>query len=534
MWKTKTNRAPSERNYFLPQYQNKQRSLKKTVRNIVLLIAVMALCTGLSVLFRHWGGFESNIVMVYLLGIFLFSYLASDYAFSIIASFCGVLLYNYFFTEPLYTLRVYSPDYLITFLIMFIVGFFTSMLTIRIKWQTEVAEEREGRIKALYYVGRKLLEVKSVPYLAEICAQELKNQYAADVLVELFDATGAVLNRHVEGADVFDDDKERIACFEAYQTATPCGRGTKLFSQSRAYYLPIIGQNEVLGVIGISLDESAVLTDIQSEFLDAIAPQIAVVLEREKLYQKQAQIKMQVQSERLRADMLRTISHDLRTPLTGIMGSASTMLDNYDTINDEIKKSFLHNIYDDAGWLNELVENILNMTRFEEGRVKLNIGKEAAEEIIAQAISHVEKRASGHTILTKMPPEIVLLNVDGVLITQVLVNLLGNAVNYTPGGSEITVSVTKEKGRVAFAVSDNGPGVMEADIPHLFEQFYTRQDKAYSARKGMGLGLSLCKSIVEAHGGEISIKNNEPHGTTVRFTIPLKGATDNAAADSNR
>ena len=276
------------------------------------------------------------------------------------------------------------------------------------------------------------------------------------------------------------------------------------------------------------------LTNAQMEFLDTIEPQIAVVLERERLYEKQEETQIQIQRERLRADMLRTISHDLRTPLTGIMGSASTMIDNFETVSDDIKKSFLHNIYDDAGWLNELVENILSMTRFDEGRINLNIEQEAAEEIVAEAIGHVKKRASGHGIFAEMPADIVLLEVDGVLITQVLVNLLGNAINYTPEGSIITVSLSRGENDVFFEVSDNGPGISEDDLPHMFERFYSRHDKAYGARRGSGLGLSLCKSIIEAHGGKIAITNNKPHGTAVRFCIPSKGGTGHAALDLNR
>ena len=490
--------------------------------NIAKLIAVMALCTALSMLLTRFGAHETNIVMVYLLGILLFSYMAGSYQFSFIASLVGVLAYNYFFTEPYFTFRAYSPDYPMTFIIMFCVGLFTSMLTIRIKHETFLAEEREKRIQDLYHVGRMLLGVKNSKNLAEVTASELAQQFSADVLVQFYDASGVIKVRCVNGNDCFSDDKERIVCHEVYLSGNPCGRGTKLFMEAKAYYLPIIGQSVVIGIIGIALPETKVLSAAQMEFLDTIAPQVAVVLEREMLFEKQEETQVQIQRERLRSDMLRTISHDLRTPLTGIMGSASTMTDNYDSINDDVKKGFLKNIYDDASWLCELVENVLNMTRFEEGKIKLNIGQEAAEEIVAQAIGHVKARASDHTIITKMPSEIILLEADGVLITQVLVNLIGNAINYTPAGSKITVSLSRNEGCVCFEVSDNGPGISEADLPHIFERFYSRQDKPYISRQGFGLGLSLCKSIVEAHGGTISVNNVETHGTSVKFCIPEK------------
>ena len=516
-----------------PYPQTKKEKLLRIVKNVTTLFAVMVICTIVSTLIRHFGAHESNFVMVYLLGILLFSFLTGSYLYSLFASLFGVLFYNFFFTEPYYTFQAYSPDYPMTFLLMFFVGSFTSMLTIRIRRETLLAEERESRIKALYQIGKQLLGVKSSDHLAEVVAEVLALQFTADILVQFFDTAGNIRSKYIKGADVFSEDKERIICYEAYHSGNPCGRGTKLFSDSGAYYTPVISQNGVLGVIGIALSSSLCLTSVQMEFLDTISTQIAVVLEREMLYQKQEETQIQIQRERLRADMLRTISHDLRTPLTGIMGSASTVIDNYDSIGDDIKKSFLQNIYEDASWLNDFVENILNMTRFDEGKIKLNIGQEAAEEIIAEAVGHVKKRAQGHIILTDIPDEIILLEADGVLITQVLVNLLDNAVNYTPEDSIIIVSLSRADDNVIFEVSDNGQGISDEDMLHIFDRFYPHRSKPAGMRHGFSLGLSLCKSIVEAHCGTISIKKAEPHGTTVVFSLPAKEDSLYAASDLN-
>lgn len=505
---------------FYPQTKNIK--LLHALAIVVLLFVIMVLCTIVSMLLRHLGAHETNIVLIYLMGILGFSYLTGNYLYSLIASLFGVLFYNFFFTEPYYTFQAYSPDYPMTFLIMFVVSSFTSMLTIRIRRETLLAEERESRIKALYQIGRRLLGVKNSTNLAEVSGDELAAHFSANVLVQFYDASENVKNRYVKGEDVFTDDKERVVCREAYISGNPCGCGTKLFSDARSYYMPIVSQNGVLGIIGVALNNSAFLTNAQMEFLDTISTQIAVVFERELLYQKQEETQIQIQRERMRADMLRTISHDLRTPLTGIMGSASTLSDNFDSVSDDIKKSFLRNIYEEAGWLNDLVQNILNMTRVDEGRINLNIEQEAAEEIVAEAIAHVKNRAQGYTILTSIPDEIIMLQVDGALITQVLVNLLDNAVNYTPDGSIILVSVNKTEDAVTFEVSDNGPGIPEEELPHMFERFRPHQSNQFRRRHGFGLGLSLCKSIIEAHGGTISIKNAEPHGTNVVFSLPSK------------
>ena len=514
-------------------YKSRQSRPLALIIKLVALIAILVLCTGISMLFRYFGAHESNFVMVYLLGILLYSFLTGSYMYSLAASLLGVLSYNFFFTEPYFTLQAYSPDYPMTFLIMFFVGCFTSMLTIRVRRETLLAEERAARIKALYQTGRNLLGVKSSANLAEISARELAAQLSADVMVQFFDSSGKIRYMSVSGKDVFSDNKEQLACRKSCELGVPCGAGTRLFGDARAYYLPVVSLSGLIGAVGIAPVKAAQPTQAQIEFLDTISTQIAVVLERETLYQKQEETKIQMQSERLRADMLRTISHDLRTPLTGIMGSASTVIDNYDSVGDDIKKSFLQNIYDDAGWLNDLVENILNMTRFEDGRPKLNIEQEAAEDIIAEAVGHVKKRATGHLIVSKIPPELILFEVDGVLITQVLVNLLDNAVNYTPEGSEITILLSRSGKEVIFEVRDDGPGIPEEELAHIFERFYTHKGGTGATRHGFGLGLTLCKSIIEAHGGKMYVKNAEPHGTSVIFGIPVKEGFYDEAADSD-
>jgi len=318
---------------------------------------------------------------------------------------------------------------------------------------------------------------------------------------------------------VFNEDVDKTACFETYQSGSACGHGTLLFSEAKAYYKPILSRSGVLGVIGISLPGDALLSHAQGTFIDVIIPQISVVLERQKISEEQKMVQNKMQREHLRADMLRSISHDFRTPLAGIMGLASTALDNYDKLDDEVRKNFLQSVYEDADWLNELVENILQTTRFDEGRVKLNMEEEAAEEIITDAVTHVKKHANRSNIYVNIPDEIILIRVDGILIRQVIVNILNNAINYSPAESEISVSLYREANHAVIEVKDNGPGFLPDDLSSVFEPYSHGSSKNNANRKGMGLGLALCKSIVEAHDGKIIIKNHEPHGTIVSFYV---------------
>ncbi|MHC1717366.1 MAG: DUF4118 domain-containing protein, partial [Acidaminococcaceae bacterium] len=226
LWQTTDSNSSNENEVLAFQKHYIQHNKPQFLKNISLLVFIMLVCTLLSMFLKSIDNIESNVVMVYLLGVIIFSYLASGYVYNFLASLSGVLLYNFFFTEPYYTLEVYRHDYLITFLIMFIVGFFTSTLTMKIKWETFLAEEREQRIKALYAIGRKLLSVKNSAHLAEISAQEIAKQFSADVLIQFFNENNEIRNRYVAGNDLFVDDKERVACLEACQSGIPCGFGT--------------------------------------------------------------------------------------------------------------------------------------------------------------------------------------------------------------------------------------------------------------------------------------------------------------------
>ncbi len=498
---------------------NKEAAAKKTLKMIFILILIMLVCTSASMVVFHSRMFESNIVMIYLLGILFFSYLAEGYGYSLIASACAALLYNFFFTEPYYNLKVNDPDYIITIFVMFMVGLITSMLTIKIKIERQQVKDSEEYISSLYHIGTKLLDIKNEEELAEMSAEEIAVKFQADVLVQLYKESGEVLYRCVRGEDNFSSVMDQSACMEAYQSGSPCGYGTILFSGAAAYYKPITGQKGVLGMIGISKKDRSSISQSQNSFIDVMIPQMAVVLERQTLSENQKKVQLEIQKERLRADMLRSISHDFRTPLAGIMGLASTAIDNYNKMNDEVRKNFLQSIYEDADWLNELVENILQTTRFEEGKARLHLEEEAAEEIITDAIAHVKKHANKHAVIVNIPEEIILIKVDAILLRQVLVNILNNAINYSPDGSEITVSLYRRENKVVFEIEDNGPGILKEELTNIFERYHQSSTKKEASRKGMGLGLSLCKSIVEAHGGKITIQNREPHGTIVQFYI---------------
>ncbi len=486
-----------------------------------LVAGIMALATLISMMFRNLGFHESNYIMTYNLGVVLIAYLTDGYLYSIVASLMGMLTFNYFFTVPYYTLLAYSPEYPVTFIIMLIAALIASTLTAQAKRESQRAETREKRIQILYQLEKNLLAVNSKPQLLKVAAKDISGLFDASVMICAADLNGELNMRHVEGSDTFNEEREKAAMMETFRSGMASGAGKELFNSCWAYYLPVSGPSGVLGVIGIAFPDKYVLSESQKMFLDTISAQIALALERERLYEKQQRTKMEVEKERLRGDLLRSVSHDLRTPLTSIMGSVGTMIENYDDLNDMVRKDFLGDVYSEAEWLSTLVENILSLTRLEGGKITLHKEMEAVEEIVAEAVSRVKKRAGQHEIEIKIPQELMMIPMDGTLIEQVLVNLLDNAIKHTPAGSSIAITVREEGSKAVFEVGDNGNGIPENDLPFIFDRYFTRPSGS-AKRHSIGIGLSICKSIVETHGGIIIAQNKASGGAIFRFTLPME------------
>ncbi len=494
----------------------------RILRSFGVMFATLAAATLISEGFRNLGYSEVNYILTYNLGVVLIAYFSDGYFYCVAASFLSMLAYNYFFTVPYYTLIAYSPEYPVTFISMLISALIASTLTTRVKRESCRAENREKRIQILYKLEKNLLAVNSKPQLLKAAATDISSLFGASVMITAADLDGQLSMRYVAGADIFQGEQEKTAMLETFQSGMACGAGGELFSQCEAYYLPVMGPSGTLGVIGIAFPGRLALGESRKMFLSAVTAQIALAMERERLYEKQQRVKLEVERERLRADLLRSVSHDLRTPLTGILGSIGTLLEHYDALDEPVRKEFLTGVYNEAEWLNTLVENVLSLTRLENQRVKLEKQPEAVEEIVSEAVSRVKRRSGKHAISIDIPDELFLVPMDGTLIEQVLVNLLDNAVQHTPEETAIHVSVRREEARAVFEVADRGPGIPQEALPRLFDRFYTRQI-AGTERKGAGLGLSICKAIVEAHGGSISAQNDPDGGALFRFSLPLEG-----------
>ena len=238
-----------------------------------------------------------------------------------------------------------------------------------------------------------------------------------------------------------------------------------------------------------------------------------------------AQAAMQIEKEQLRADLLRSISHDLRTPLTSISGNASNLLSNENEFSQETRMQIYGDIYDDSMWLIKLVENLLSVTRIEDGRMDLRMSAELMDEVIAEAMRHTDRNRAGRKIEVSSDEEFILGKMDARLIVQVVINLVDNAVKYTPEGAQIRIHTGKKDGMVVVSVSDTGPGIPDEQKSKVFDMFYTGTNRAADGRRSLGLGLGLCRSIIRAHGGEIWVSDNKPQGAVFTFTLPAEEVT---------
>lgn len=503
------------------------RWVKLTFINIAITLGIMTLATFVSFLFRYIGFNELNFILASILGVLFVAKLTNGYIYGILASVIGVLSFDFFFTEPYYSLRTYRSDYPVTFVIMLVVAVFTSAMTANAKYETKLSTIREKRTKILYEITKVLLKVRNMNQIAEVGSREIARLFNRSVIITTVNSNDNLGEPYIisynndERTTIFNSFNEKQAVTETFKTGNPVGAGTEVFADSLAYYLPIKGQSGTLGIVGIACFDSNLLSDEQKTFFEAVTTQIALAMERERLAEKQQKSKMDMERERLRSNLLRAISHDLRTPLTGILGATGTLLDHAEVLDNKVKRELLQGVYDDASWLIHSVENILSITRIDEGRIEIKKNMEAIEEIIAEAVSRVKKLAVNHIIKINIPDDLIMLPMDGTLIEQVLVNLIDNAIKYTPTGSTIEIRTQIEGKKAVFEVSDNGKGIRIEDIPYIFDRFYT-SPSINLGRRGTGLGLAICKSIITAHGGTILALNNSSGGATFRFVLPFK------------
>lgn len=487
-------------------------------------IGFLIMATVIGGFFRYWKMPDSNIVMVYIIAVLLTAVFTSRKRYSLVISAVSVLVFNYFLTEPYFTMKAYSEDYPITFLTMFCAAFVTSTLAGKMKQQMKQASEAAYRTKILLETNQMLQQKSDREEMIHVMANQLVKLLKRDILFypeekgEMQDAVVFPL-KEADSAAAYLSPEERTAAAWVFQNNRSGGATTEHFSKAKCLYFAIRTGEKVMGVVGIPIMGEP-LDPFENNIVLSILGESALALEKEEALREREETALLAKNEQLRANLLRSISHDLRTPLTSISGNADVLLNNSTYMDDESRKKLYEDIYDDSLWLINLVENLLSVTRIEDGTMKLHRSTELVDEIIHEALQHVNLRKTEHRIMVEESEDFLLVKVDARLIMQVVVNLVDNAVKYTPPGTEIHIRSWQQESQVVVEVADHGDGIPDSAKERIFESFYVVENGVVDSRRSLGLGLSLCKSIVTAHGGTIEVLDNQPKGAVFRFTLP--------------
>lgn len=489
---------------------------------ILKMIAFLCLTTVTGYIFRMIGFPETNIVLVYLLGVLLTARFSKGYIYGILASVISIFAYNYFFTEPYYTLAVDDSSYIVTFIIMMITALLTSTLTSHVKKSAIEAQEKESETKALYMLTNHLTDAMDIHDIVGIAVGIISNVMNCNAACLCFDENELPERTFVQQTSPEKQIHRNTENIEDIKHKAE-GLQTGYYIDIEFYNWLIYGRDNILGIIRIPADRAVVMTEAQTRLLRAMIESTALAMDRFISAQQQIKYQEETMQERYRGNLLRAISHDLRTPLSGIMGTSEMLMDM--SKQSDPRCDLAKQIHEDANWLHSLVENILSLTRLQEGKLTLNKQPEAVEEVVGGAVHHIMQRSPEHEITINIPNELFLVPMDAKLIEQVLINLLDNAIKHTPPGSEISVSVIndEETSCAVFTVADRGEGITEADLPNIFQMFYTTHAKHADAQHGIGLGLPICDAIVKAHGGIIKAQNRKDcRGAEFIFTLPME------------
>ncbi len=502
---------------------------KPSAKDYFLTVFIFAVCTFIGLLFQKLHFTDTNIVTIYILGVLVTSIVTDGYLCSVAGSFLSVVLFCFFLTEPRMSFQTYAVGYPVTFFIMLISSVLTGALAAKLKTHAKMSAQLAFRTQVLFDTDRLMQKAKGETEILDVtCTQliRLLNRNITAYVVENGTLSeGKLFSREKEDTEDFLIPEEQQIARWVYENRQRAGASTQYFPQAKCLYLAIRSGNSVYGVIGIPLQKET-LDFFEYSILLSVINECALATENAKNAMEKEKNAVLAKNEQLRADLLRAISHDLRTPLCSISGNADMLLSNSDRLDEATKHQIYTDIYDESEWLIGVVENLLSITRLNDGRLKFKFTDQLLDEVISESLRHISQKHDDYKIVADCE-ELVLARMDVRLIIQVLVNLIDNAIKYTPSGSVICIRGIKKDGKAQISVEDDGPGIPEEMKPHIFEMFYTGKTTVMDSHRSLGLGLALCHSIIEAHDGTLILTNHDPHGCNFTFTLPLSEVTLN-------
>jgi len=469
----------------------------------------------------------TNLVMLYLLVVVVAAvFLGRGPA--MLASFLGVLAFDFFFVPPFFTLAVSDTEYIITFIGLFIVGVVISALTVSAREQAEAAQQREADTAALYALSRDLASAEGVDAVVQAVRAHVEPDFGREVVIYLpdkdEDGTDSIRPywQTVAGVNPPSESEASVAIW-AFRHGEAAGLGTNTLPSAEPLFTPLKTSRGVVGVLSLNpLDPTHPLTTDQRRLLEGFTNQVAQAIERIRLAEQTRQIELLKAAEKLQNAMLNSISHDLRTPLVSITGALTTLEQQGGFLASEATQSLIETAREEADRLNQIVGNLLDMTRLEAGALKVKSEPSDIQDLIGAAIGQIEERLSDRELGIDIPSDFPLVRLDFVLIVHVLHNLLDNSLKYSPAGSPLEIQVRLVGAEAQISILDRGLGVPAGDLDRIFDKFYRAERTEHI--NGTGLGLAICKGIIEAHGGRIWAANREGGGMEITLALPVTDA----------
>ena len=481
-------------------------------------LLIVTLCTILAgLMFPYFD--LANLIMVYLVGNVV---VATRYGRgpSVFAAILSVLAFDYFFVSPHFNFAPDDAGYIVTFVVMLLVTLTISNMTIRIKEQAETARERERRTTSLYEMSREFATNSSVDELAQIASRHIEDVFGSQVVILLPDANDELQLHGIEQTSSETMLQELGVARWVYDHGQAAGWGTQTMSDSERLYLPLLASEGKMGVLGVLPSQlRQPFKPDQLHLLETFTNQTALAIERARLTEEMGKTQLQIEAERMRSSLLSSVSHDIRTPLASIVGATTGLLRQKETL-DAHTFELAQIAHQESERLSRWVRNLLQLTRLESGSVQVEKEWQPLEEVVGTTLLRLEEMLANHPLNPELPDELPLVPIDSDLIEHVLGNLLENAVNYTPNGSPIDLSAWIEGQDVIVEIADRGPGIPQGEEERIFDKFYRIHP---TDAGGVGLGLTICRAIIKAHGGRIWAANRPGGGSVFRFTLPLEG-----------
>ena len=462
------------------------RYFRSGIKTILILVLTVASSLAVSLL----GVGKESIIMVYLLGVLFTTVLTSSYFYGFFASFTSLMTFNFLFTEPRFTFVIYNRNDIVLLVFFLVTAVVSGIVTSRLQQQIELAAKNERTAQVLYQIASGFLSVSGRQMIAEQGTAYIREYAGCECRVEL-------------------DGGERF----------PAGKVLQAGNGIREYRIE--SARGPLGVMKVAAGHDDRMDEWAELIIQTVVTQLGIALDREQLYNDQEQIRLTMESERLRATLLRSVAHDLRSPLTALLGAGNLLADNYHHLTNQERIKLATDISEEIIWLTNLVENILDMTRINESQLVIKKETEVVDDVVSEAVSHVDRLLRKRQFTVHLPDEVVMVPMDGRLIVRVLINLLENAVHHTQPDASITLTASVRDEEMEIAVADTGDGIDENVQQGLFDRFVTLDKVVSDGKRGIGLGLSNCKALIEAHGGSIRAEENTPKGAVFIFTLPM-------------